>query len=81
MRLFYAVFGSISDEAFCMLAGTLKTVCAMLICSLALIIHAGGLRPDTYRLYFLASQLESNAAGLVLVGNFAALFLERFHCR
>ena len=81
MKLFTAVFGKISDEAFCMLSGSLKTVCAMLLCSLALLIHTGGLRPDTYRLYYLAAQLESNAAGVLVVGNFAALFLERAHRR
>ena len=53
----------------------------MLICSLAILLETGGLRPDTYRLYYLASQLESNAAGVIVVGNFAALLLERTHGR
>ena len=81
MKLLYSVFGNISDEAFCMLSGTLKLACAMLLCSLALLVETGGLHPDTYRLYWLASQLESNAAGVIVVGNFAALFLERGHGR
>lgn len=81
MKTFCSVFGKMSDDAFCMLSGTLKTVCAMLICSLAILMETGGLRPDTYRLYCLASQLESNAAGVVVIGNFAALFLERAHRR
>ena len=76
VRLFESIFGGISDEAFCLLSGTLKTGCVMLLCSLALLIHTGGLRPDTRELYYLAAQLESNAAGLLLTGNFAALFLE-----
>ena len=81
MRLVHSVFDSVSDEAFCLLSGSLKTVCAMLLCSLALLRQAVPLRPDTYELYRLAAQLESNALGIVVVGNFAALFLERFHRR
>lgn len=77
MKLFCSVFGTVSDEAFCMLSGTLKTVCAMLVCSLAILTQIGPPVPDTYRLYYLASQLESNAVGVLLIGNFAALFLER----
>lgn len=76
MRLLESMFGNICDEAFCLLTGALKIGCAMLVCSLALLIHTGGLRPETRELYYLASQLESNAAGIVLVGNFAAAFLE-----
>ena len=76
MKWFVSVFGALSDEAFCLLSGSLKTGCAMLVCSLALLVHTGGLRTDTYILYHLAAQLESNAAGVVLAGNFAALFLE-----
>ena len=77
----YAVFGSISEEAYCLLSGTLTTVCAMLLCSLALLLEARPLTPDTYALYYRAAQLESNAMGVLLVGNFAALFLERQHRR
>ena len=76
MKLLTALFKDISEEAFCMVAGTLKTACAMLGCSLALLIYSGGLRPDTYQLYYTAAQLQSNAAGVLLAGNFAALFLE-----
>ena len=79
MKLFESIFGALSDEAFCLLSGTLKTCCAMLLCSLALLVHTGGLRPDTYSLYRLAADLQSNAAGILLVGNFAALLLERHH--
>ena len=81
MKLFESVFGSLSDEAFCVLAGTLKVCCTMLLCSLALLLEIGELRPDTYTLYRLAAELESDAAAVLLVGNFAALFLERFHRR
>lgn len=76
MKWFTSIFGNLSDEAFCLLVGTLKTGCAMLVCSLLLLVHTGGLHPDTYALYSLAAQLQSNAAGVFLVGNFAALFLE-----
>ena len=76
-----SAFGGMCDEAFCVLEGTLKVCCAMLLCSLALLLDTGGLRPDTYFLYRLAASLESDAAGVLLVGNFAALFLERFHRR
>ena len=79
MNRFYTVFGILSDEAYCLLSGTLKTVCAMLLCSLAVLLEIGRPAPDTYSLYYLASQLESNALGVLLVGNFAALFLERSH--
>ena len=81
LKHLYAVFGSISEEAYCLLSGTLKTVCAMLLCSLALLLASSPPGPDTYRIYFLAAQMESNALGLVLAGNFAALFLERQHRR
>ncbi len=81
MKWFVSVFGGLSDEAFCLLSGSLKVGCAMLICSLALLVHTGGLHADTYALYFLAAQLESNAAGVVLAGNFAALFLEALRRR
>ena len=81
MKLLHAVFGSISDEAYCVLSGTLKTACAMLLCSLALLLEACPPGPDTYKAYHLAAQLESNALGVVVIGNFAALFLERFHRR
>ena len=81
MKLFCSVFGTVSEEAFCMLSGTLKTVCAMLVCSLAILLEIGPPGPDTYRLYYLASQLESNALRVLLLGNFAALLLERVHRR
>ena len=81
MKLLRAVFGSISDEAYCLLSGALKTACAMLLCSLALLLEACPPGPDTYKIYCLAAQLESNALGIVIIGNFAALFLERFHRR
>lgn len=81
MKLLYAIFGEVSDEAFCLLSGTMKTVCTMLLCSLALLLESGPPGPDTYRIYYLAAQLESNALGVAVVGNFAALFLERFHRR
>ena len=81
LRLFESVFGRISDEAFFLLSGTLKVCCVMLGCSLMLLLHTGGLRPETRELYFLAAQLESNSAGLLLFGNFTALFLEDFRRR
>ena len=77
MKRFYSIFGVLSEEAYCLLSGTLKTVCAMLLCSLAVLLEIGRPGPNTYSLYYLASQLESNALGVLLVGNFAALFLER----
>ena len=81
MKWFFFVFGSLSDEAYCLLCGTLKVGCAMLLCSLALLWHTGGLRTDTYELYYLAAQLEQHAAGVLLCGNFAALFLESLRRR
>ena len=81
MKLLHSVFGAMSQEAFCLLSGSLKTACAMLLCSLALLLEIGRPGPDTYELYNLAAQLESNALGVVVVGNFAALFLERLHRR
>ena len=81
MKLLHFIFGSMSQEAFCLLSGSLKTACVMLLCSLALLLEIGRPGPDTYQLYYLAAQLESNALGVVVVGNFAALFLERQHRR
>jgi hypothetical protein len=79
MNWFVSVFGNLSDEAFCLLSGSLKVGCAMLLCSLALLVHTGGLRADTYELYRLAAQLQSNAAGVIVAGNFAAVVLESLH--
>ena len=41
MKWFTSVFGNLSDEAFCLLVGTLKTGCAMLVCSLLLLVGIG----------------------------------------
>jgi len=78
---FFSLFDSLCDEAHAMLLGTLRTCCAMLVLSLALLLHIGGPSPRTYSLYRLAAELESSSAGVFLCGNFAALFLERFHRR
>ena len=77
----FLVFGRLSDEAHCLLVDTLRIGCVMLGCSLALLLRSGGLHPDTYRLYRLAAQLQSNSAGVILTGNFAAVFLESLRRR
>ena len=74
-------FSLLGDESYAMILGTLRTSCVMLLCSLALLLEANPPGPDTYKIYHLAAQLESNALGIVVVGNFAALFLERLHRR
>ena len=63
------------------LVWTLRVCCVMLLCSLTLLIHTGGLSPRTYSLYRLAAELESSSAGFLLCGNFAALLAEGLHRR
>ena len=79
MKGFSYVVNAMSEEAYCLVKGTLRTCCVMLLLSLALLLHTGGLSPETYSLYRLAAELESSSAAVLLWGNAAALFLER--CR
>ncbi len=81
MKFFGRVLNEMSDDAYVMLSGSLRTCCAMLLLSLTLLIHIGDLSPRTYSLYRLAAELESSSAGVLLCGNFAALFLEGLHRR
>ena len=81
MKLFSSALDSMSDEAYAMLTGTLRTCCAMLMLSLTLLVYTGGPEPRTYSLYRLAAELESSSAGVLLAGNFAALFLESLRRR
>ena len=69
------------EDALEILLWTLRVCCVMLLCSLALLIHTGGLSPRTYELYRLAAELESSSAGFLLCGNFAALLAESLHRR
>ena len=81
MRLFFSLFDSLSEEAGVMLLGTLRTCCAMLLLSLAVLLWVGEPGPRTISLYRMAAELESSSAGVLLCGNAAALFLEQFHRR
>ncbi|MBQ3276734.1 MAG: hypothetical protein IJH47_06755 [Oscillospiraceae bacterium] len=79
MKDFKPDFSLLGDESYAMILGTLRTSCVMLLCSLALLIHTGGLSPRTYGLYRLAAELQSASGAFLLCGNFSALLLERFH--
>ena len=72
---------ALSEDAEDILLGTLRVCCVMLLCSLTLLIHTGGLTPKTYELYRLAAELQSSSAGFLLCGNFAALLIESLHRR
>ena len=71
-------FSLLGDDSYAMILGTLRTSCVMLLCSLALLVHIGGLTPRTYGLYRLAAELQSASGAFLLCGNFSALLLERF---
>lgn len=68
--------GAMSDGAFCLLSGTLKVCCAMVLCGWAVLIHIGPPSPHTYALRRLAEELYLSPAGVLLVGNLCALLLE-----
>ena len=70
------LFSPLSEEAFGMVRGTLCVSCAMLFCSVILLLHIGELAPRTYALYRLA-ELETASGGFLLLGNAAAFVLER----
>ena len=74
-------FGSLSEDAYGLLLGTLRCCCVMLVCSLAVLIHIETLSPRTYALYRLAAALQSESGVFLLCGNFAALWMERLHRR
>ncbi len=76
MKLLTTLLDPISEAAYRMVAATLRLACLMLVCSLTLLVRSGGLHPDTYRLYYTAAHLHSNAAGVLIAGNLAACFLE-----
>lgn len=76
LRNFISGLSRMSEEAFCLLAGTLKTCCTMVFCSFLILVHTGGLSVQDYDLYRLAGELVSSSLGVFLVGNLAALFLE-----
>ena len=44
------LFSALSEEAFGMVRGTLCVSCAMLFCSVILLLHIGELAPRTYAL-------------------------------
>ena len=81
MRIMEKLLKGAGEEAQEMLLGTLRVSCVMALCSLALLLHTGGLSPRTYALYRLAAELESSSGAFLLCGNFAALLLESLRRR
>ena len=75
------LFSPLSEEAFGMVRGTLCVSCAMLFCSVMVLLHIGELDPRTYALYRLAAELETASGGFLLLGNAAALVLENLRRR
>ena len=71
------LFSPLSEEAFGMVRGTLCVSCAMLFCSVILLLHIGELAPRTSALSRLAAELETASGGFLLLGNAAAFVLER----
>ena len=71
------LFSALSEEAFGMVRGTLCVSCAMLFCSVILLLHIGELAPRTYAFYRLAAELETASGGFLLLGNAGAFVLER----
>ena len=81
MRIVEKLFEKVSEEAQDLVVWTLRVSCVMALCSLAVLIHTGGLSPRTYALYRLAAELESNSGAFLLCGNFAAVLLESLRRR
>jgi len=76
MKKFCIGFDNISEEAFCMLCGTLKTCCAMVLCSFMLLVHMGDVSARCFSQYMTALELALSPVGILLVGGIASVILE-----
>ncbi len=76
MKRFKKSLDGMSDAAFCLFSGCLKTACAMLLCAFALLVHIGTPTPSDLRLWLTAQELCSCPAGILLVGVLGAAILE-----
>lgn len=62
-----------SERACGILLGTLRLCCAMLFSSWLLLVHTGGITPDTYALCRLSGELQTSSLAILILGNIAAL--------
>ena len=76
MKRYFFYLEAMSDEAFCMMAGTLKTCCAMIFCAFMVLVHIEDVTPRLFSLYRLALELALSPVGILLVGGIAAVILE-----
>lgn len=76
VKKYIARLEAMSEEAFCMMAGTLKTCCAMVLCGFMVLVHIGDVTPRVFSLYQLALELTLSPVGILLVGGLAAILLE-----
>ena len=76
MKRLFLYFNHISDAAFCLLAGTLKTCCTMVFCAFLLLVDIESLTPHTYQLYRLALELTLSPVGVLLVGGLCSIIVE-----
>lgn len=59
-----------------MLAGTLKTCCAMVFCAFILLVHIGQVTPHSFALYHMALELTLSPIGILLVGGLLSVIIE-----
>ena len=76
LKRLFCYLNTISDEAFCLLAGTLKTCCTMVFCAFILLVHIGTVTPHTFSLYRMALELTLSPVGILLVGGLLAVITE-----
>ena len=75
-RRFVRRLDRMCDAAFHALAYTLKLCCVMLLCSVIILIHIGGLTPANHHIYRLAMELAASPAGLLLIAAIVSVLFE-----
>ena len=77
LKRLFRYFSTIREESFCLLAGSLKTSCAMVFCAYMILVHIGpDATPHTFGLYRLALELTFSPVGVLLVGGLCAVIVE-----
>lgn len=76
LKRYIAYLNSMDEWAFAVLAGTLKTCCAMAFCAFMLLTHIGELSVRNFEVYLLALELTLSPAAILLVGGLVSVILE-----
>ena len=78
LKQLFRYLNRISDESFCLLAGTLRTCCTMVFCAFMLLVHIGPVSPRSFSLYQMALELTLSPVGLLLIGGLCSVIVEDF---